>query len=110
MFRPVKIRTETSPDPRIFHSLEEATEYLLMNWPAYQSSVLDHARQTCLNAIAGKVSKSEARAAFVAAAKEAGIHIGRSKLKKAIETVSEVVTAPLKEKEEIVSLNEELLS
>lgn len=93
MFRPVKIQSESGP--RTFGTLEEATEYLLMNWPAYQSSTLDHARQICLDAINNKASKRKARAAFVAAAKEAGIHIGRTKIKKAIDTAAELLISPL---------------
>jgi hypothetical protein len=95
MFRPVKVQTESGI--RTFETLEEATEFLLMNWPAYQSPTLDHARQTCLAAIKGKVSKQNARAAFVSAAKEAGIHVGRSKIKKALDTATELVTLPLTE-------------
>lgn len=106
MFRPIKIRTEQASEPRIFRSLEEATQYLLMNWPAYQSPVLDHARQTCLDAIQGKVAKEKARAAFVTAAKEAGIHVGRSKIRKAIDTVSEIVSSTASEEENAMSLEE----
>ncbi|MET3649062.1 DUF982 domain-containing protein [Phyllobacterium ifriqiyense] len=93
MFRPVKIQSESGP--RTFGTLEEATEYLLMNWPAYQSPTLDHARQICLDAINNKASRHKARAAFVAAAKEAGIHIGRTKIKKALDTAAELITLPL---------------
>jgi hypothetical protein len=95
MFRPIKVKSEFGI--RIFGTLEEATEFLLMSWPAYQSSVLDHARQTCLSAIEGKTSKQKARAAFVLAAKEAGIHVGRSKIKKAIDTAAELLVSPLAE-------------
>ncbi|MHC1550335.1 DUF982 domain-containing protein [Phyllobacterium sp. K27] len=94
MFRPVKILSETRSEIRIFYSLEEATQFLLMSWPAYQSPTLDHARQTCLDAIEKKVPRQKARAAFVAAAKEAGIHVGRTKIKKAMDTLVEAVSAP----------------
>lgn len=95
MFRPVKILSQTRSEIRIFHSLEEATQYLLMSWPAYQSPTLDRARQTCLDAIENKVPRQKARAAFVAAAKEAGIHVGRTKIKKAMDTLVEAVSTPL---------------
>jgi hypothetical protein len=82
MFRPVKVRVPESEAPKIITSLPEATEFIIARWPPHQSATLEDAREKCLDAIAGKISADVARACFVAAAKEAGIYVKRSRMKK----------------------------
>jgi hypothetical protein len=88
MFKPVKVRTLDSDRPRRLTSLPEATEFILLSWPAHQSPTLENARQQCLDAISGKVPVEVARAAFIAAAKESGIYVRRSRLKKLVAIVA----------------------
>ncbi|MBB3238197.1 DUF982 domain-containing protein [Phyllobacterium endophyticum] len=59
-------------------SVAEASEILLRNWPVQRGKELSRARRACLDAIEGKGSVEEARTAFVAAAKEAGILVWNS--------------------------------
>ncbi|MBB3234797.1 DUF982 domain-containing protein [Phyllobacterium endophyticum] len=92
MFKPVKVRTPDGGSPKRIVSLAEATEFILLEWPPSDSMTLEHARQACLDAISGKVPVETARAAFIAAAKESGIYVRRSKLKKLVRLVTDTAT------------------
>jgi hypothetical protein len=87
MFKPVKITTPESSDPKLISTLPEATEFIIAHWPAYRSVRLEEAREICLDAVSGKVPVNVARAAFVAAAKEAGIYVHHSKIKNLVAAV-----------------------
>lgn len=56
-------------------SIEEAMEFLLQHWPDKRSRKFNTARQACLDALEGKQTVEAARAAFIAAATEAGIYV-----------------------------------
>ena len=56
-------------------SVPAATEFLMMNWPTHDGEKLELARKTCLKALDGMTTVTEARAAFIEAAKEAGIFV-----------------------------------
>jgi hypothetical protein len=60
---------------RAISDVERAAEWLLFFWPeAFDRTPLHHAaRMACLEAHEGKASAEDARAAFRAAAEEAGI-------------------------------------
>ncbi|AHF87915.1 hypothetical protein RLEG3_06510 (plasmid) [Rhizobium leguminosarum bv. trifolii WSM1689] len=57
----------------VVRSPREAVAFLKNNWPEDRSASYAKARKVCLDAANGVVSGEEARAAFEAAAKEAGI-------------------------------------
>jgi hypothetical protein len=74
-FHHVTIMTE--PAGRILNvaSVEEAAEFLLQHWPDEWGRKYQTARQTCLEALAGREATRHARSAFIAAAKEADIYV-----------------------------------
>ncbi|PIO46252.1 DUF982 domain-containing protein [Phyllobacterium zundukense] len=61
--------------------VEEAAENLAMNWPLKTGPKLSAAKQACLDALEGKILCTEARDAFIEAAKEAEIYVGQQSLK-----------------------------
>lgn len=61
-------------------SVDEAAEFLLEDWPVKHSSKLTAARQACLDARHRKITCTEARDAFIEAAREADIYIGQKRL------------------------------
>jgi hypothetical protein len=61
-------------------SVEEAAENLAMNWPVKDGPMLSAAKQACLEALEGRITCTEARTAFIEAAREANIYIGRQKV------------------------------
>lgn len=61
-------------------SVEEAAENLAMNWPIKNGPMLSTAKQACLDALEGRITCTEARTAFIAAAREANIYIGRQEV------------------------------
>jgi Protein of unknown function (DUF982) len=56
-------------------SVPEAAEVLRMSWPIHGGAKLKLARQKCLDAHDGRVAITDARAAFIEAAKEADIFV-----------------------------------
>jgi ribosomal 50S subunit-associated protein YjgA (DUF615 family) len=73
-FEPVQV-WEGKGKIRVISDVERAAEWLLFHWPETHFDTLQHlaARNACLKAHEGKVPPQYARAAFVTAAKEAGI-------------------------------------
>ncbi|MBY5326712.1 DUF982 domain-containing protein [Rhizobium leguminosarum] len=57
----------------VIRSAREAVAFLKKSWPDNRSASYATARKVCLDAANGVVPGAEARAAFEAAAKEAGI-------------------------------------
>ncbi|WP_245484168.1 DUF982 domain-containing protein [Rhizobium ruizarguesonis] len=57
----------------VIRSAREAVAFLKKSWPENRSASYATARKVCLDAANGVVPGAEARAAFEAAAKEAGI-------------------------------------
>ncbi|PSS62469.1 DUF982 domain-containing protein [Ensifer sp. NM-2] len=57
----------------VIRSAREAVAFLMKSWPETKSTSYATARKACLAAAEGMVPSAEARAAFEAAAKEAGI-------------------------------------
>ena len=57
----------------VIRSAREAVAFLKKSWPETKSASCATARKACLDAAKGIVPNAEARAAFEAAAKEAGI-------------------------------------
>lgn len=53
---------------------------LAMNWPIKNGPMLSAAKQACLDALEGRITCTEARTAFIAAAREANIYIGRQEV------------------------------
>ncbi|MBA8881097.1 DUF982 domain-containing protein [Phyllobacterium myrsinacearum] len=78
-FPSVTIQTYHSGKSRNVTSVPEAAEVLLMNWPVHDGAKLKVARQLCLDALDGKTTITQARAAFIEAAKEAGVFVDYSK-------------------------------
>lgn len=58
---------------RVIASTEEASHYLLNRWPVEGGEKYIEARKICLDVLAGLRAPDDARAAFVAAAAEAGM-------------------------------------
>jgi hypothetical protein len=77
-FLAVTIELDKSGKLRNVSSVTEAAEVLMMHWPKHKGKNLSAARQACLDAIGGEGSVDDARAAFVAAAKEARILVWNS--------------------------------
>lgn len=61
-------------------SVEEAAENLAMNWPTKDGPMLSVAKQACRDALEGRITCTEARDAFIEAAREADIYIGQKRL------------------------------
>lgn len=57
----------------VIRNAREAVAFLMKSWPETKSESYATARKACLAAAKGMVPSAEARAAFEAAAKEAGI-------------------------------------
>lgn len=77
-FLAVTIEVDETGELRNVSSVAEAAEILRQNWPADRGKELSRARRACLDAMEGTGSVEEARTAFVAAAKEAGILVWNS--------------------------------
>ncbi len=56
-------------------SVEQAAELLLMDWPIHDGTHLKVARQKCLDALDQLTTVTDARAAFIEAAREANIFV-----------------------------------
>ena len=77
-FLAVTIEIDETGELRNVSSVADAAEILRQNWPVDRGRELSRARRACLDAMEGTGSVEEARTAFVAAAKEAGILIWNS--------------------------------
>jgi Protein of unknown function (DUF982) len=62
---------------RNISSVDEAAKSLLNDWPIKRSRKFTAARQACLDALENKATATEARDAFIEAAREADIYIGQ---------------------------------
>lgn len=74
-FASITVLNEHTRKHTIIHSLEEAAEFILYDWPIVPGDLVSSARQACLDALLGKVEDQIARDFFIAAAKEARIFI-----------------------------------
>ncbi|MDT3379728.1 DUF982 domain-containing protein [Labrys neptuniae] len=72
--RPVRFETDVGRY-RILVSTEEASHFLLNDWPQVTGPRLIDARRICLDVMAGTDEPDNARTAFVAACKEADIRV-----------------------------------
>lgn len=70
---PVTVFTGKPGKMRVVASTVEAAEFLLERWPVEPGPLHMRARVACLEVLEGKMPPDHARAAFVAAAHEAGI-------------------------------------
>ena len=61
---------------RIVVGTKDAAQILLRDWPTADNPKRVTAMKACLDVIKGKKTPSVARAAFVAAAKDAGVYLG----------------------------------
>lgn len=61
-------------------SVSEAAVWLVGHWPTRSGEQHQHAKQICINALAGNVTCTACRNAFIAAAREAGIYITHKRL------------------------------
>jgi hypothetical protein len=76
----VTVLTDTRGNTRNISSVEEAAEWLFMYWPIKKGEKLMEARQACRDALAGRITCTEVRNAFIEAAREANIYIGHKRL------------------------------
>ena len=60
---------------RVVATTDEASHYLLNRWPVEGGSHYIEARKICLDVLAGLRTPDDARAAFIAAAAEAGLPV-----------------------------------
>ena len=60
---------------RIITSTEEASRFLLNQWPIENGVAYDAARQACLDAMEDKAAPDTARQAFIEACNEAGMYV-----------------------------------
>jgi hypothetical protein len=61
-------------------SVGEAAVWLVAHWPLRNGDKLQAAKQACLDALAGRVTCTVCRDAFIEAAREAGIYITHERL------------------------------
>ena len=76
----VTIMTEKVGRMHNVSSVEEAAEWLVMYWPRKHGEKLEAARQACFDCLEGNVTCTEARDAFIDAAKEADVYIRHQKV------------------------------
>jgi hypothetical protein len=69
----IELMIESSDHFRRVSNSREAMECLLTSWPVKSGKWFNLARKTCLRSLEGKADHVQAEAAFVKAAKEAGI-------------------------------------
>lgn len=74
-FKSVTVATEYVGHYRNITSVEEAGEFMLYGWPTEKGQLHLKARSACLDVMIKALDVKEARDAFIAAAKEAGIYI-----------------------------------
>ncbi|WP_448956013.1 DUF982 domain-containing protein [Labrys neptuniae] len=72
--RPVQFETDVGRH-RVLVSTEEASHYLLNNWPSIPGPRFFDAKRACLDVMAGMGEPDDARAAFIAACEEAHVHV-----------------------------------
>ena len=77
-FASVTVLDQHTDQRKTIHSLDDAAEFLLYDWPVTPSETVAIARQACLEALMGKADPKVARDAFVKAAKKAGILIEKA--------------------------------
>jgi hypothetical protein len=76
----VTILSDTPGQVRNVRSVAEAAELLVLYWPTRVGEKLLEARQACQDALDGEITCTQARQAFIDAAKEAGIYVGQEYL------------------------------
>ena len=71
------VTVETTEDDKLQNvtSVRQAAAFLVNGWPANRGQAHVMARMACIAALDGHGSSSKARAAFIAAAKEARIYV-----------------------------------
>ena len=74
-FKHVTIMTEQNGRLVSVASIDEAVDFLLRHWPEKKHQSFDIAHKACLDVLEGRHSAESARAAFIAAAKEANIYV-----------------------------------
>lgn len=73
--KPVTFEEDSRGGYRTIVTTKEAARVLLTNWPVDRGRRYRKARQICLDVLEGKTVPSEARKAFLEAAKEADVFI-----------------------------------
>jgi hypothetical protein len=76
----VTILSDSPGQVRNIRSVAEAAELLVVYWPTQKGDMLTAARQACQHALEGRITCTEARRAFIDAAREAGIYAGQKHL------------------------------
>jgi hypothetical protein len=74
-FHQLTIMTDHPGRMRNIASVHEAAEFLVQHWLVGRGQKFRAAQQACLDALAGRKTAKHARAAFIAAAKEADIYV-----------------------------------
>lgn len=74
-FDTVTVETDRVGQLRNITSVTEAASFLLAEWPGKRGRLHALARLACLEALERTITGDDARAAFIDAAKEAGIYI-----------------------------------
>jgi hypothetical protein len=74
-FAPVVIQIEQGGQYRNVTSVMEAAVLLFQVWPKDHGEAYFVARHACIKAMEGKVPADHARSAFIAAAREAHMHV-----------------------------------
>lgn len=70
---PITVRSPLTGSHQILHTAQEASEFLLTNWPGKKSERYRAALQACHAASAGDKPAMTARRAFLAAGREADV-------------------------------------
>ena len=70
---PVAVRSEATGAATLLRTAQEASNFLLSQWPGKRSEKYRAALQACHDAVAGDKSAIAARRAFLAAGREADV-------------------------------------
>jgi hypothetical protein len=74
---PIVVSLDAAHDKTLIVDIAGSIEFLLKKWPGKRGDRHREALQACVDAKAQKTSVHSARRAFVAAARQAGILLGR---------------------------------
>jgi hypothetical protein len=77
-FAPVVIRDTRSGAKRTISTVHDAANFLLEEWPVTPDKLFGAVATACRAFMRGNASTDEVRAAFIEAAKEAGIYVDDS--------------------------------
>lgn len=77
---PIAVQSASASAPTLLRTVQEASDFLLSQWPGKKSEKYRAALQACHDAVAGDKPAMTARRAFLAAGRETGVLVKDSAL------------------------------